>query len=77
MLRWSKVDFENSLIVVGASKTAAGTGRTIPMSGALRSALELHASRYARWFGPIKPDWYVFPASNRRRPVDPAALWGA
>jgi integrase len=56
MLRWSKVDFENSLIVVGASKTAGGTGRTIPMSGALRAALELHASRYARWLGPIKPD---------------------
>jgi hypothetical protein len=27
MLRWSKVDFENSLIVVGASKTA-GRDRT-------------------------------------------------
>ena len=77
MLRWGQVNFEEGLIIVGASKTAAGTGRAIPMSGALRSALELHASRCARWFGPIKPDWYVFPASNRRRPVDPARPVGS
>jgi integrase len=42
-----------------------------------RAAVELHASRHARWFGPIKPDWYVFPASNRRRPVDPARPVGS
>jgi integrase len=77
ILRWSQVGFDNGLIVVGASKTAAGTGRAIPMSGALRAALELHASRYAGWFGPIKPDWYVFPASNRRRPVDPSRPVGS
>ena len=77
MLRWGQVNFEEGVIIVGASKTAAGTGRAIPMSGALRAALELHASRYARWFGPIKPDWYVFPASNRRRPVDPGRPVGS
>ena len=77
MLRWSQVDFEHGLIVVGASKTAAGTGRAIPMSGALRAALELHASRYAGWFGRIEPDWCVFPASNRRRPVDPTRPVGS
>ena len=77
MLRWGQVNFEEGLIIVGASKTAAGTGRAIPMSGALRAAMELQASRYARWFGTIKPEWYVFPASNRRRPVDPARPAGS
>jgi integrase len=42
-----------------------------------RAALELHASRYAGWFGPIKLDWYVFPASNRRRPIDPGRPVGS
>ena len=56
MLRWGQVNFEEGFIIVGTSKTAAGTGRAIPMSGALRAALELHASRYAGWLGPIKPD---------------------
>lgn len=71
-LRWGQVDFEVGQIIVGRSKTEAGTGRAIPMSGPLKAALELHASRCAGWFGPLRPDWYVFPFSNRRRPVDPA-----
>jgi integrase len=46
---------------VGETKTAAGTGRTIPMN----ADLFLAASEYAKWyverFGHAKPDWYVFP----------------
>jgi integrase len=40
------------------------------MSGALRAALEQHAAFCARKLGPLQPEWYVFPLSNRTRPVD-------
>jgi integrase len=70
-LRWSQVDFEAPQIRVGKSKTEAGARRAIPMSGALRAALEHHAAFYARKLGPIRPDWHVFPLSNRLALKDP------
>lgn len=72
VLKWSQVDFEAGQIVVGKSKTEAGVGRVIPMSGALRSVLEQYAGWYARKLGPIEPEWHVFPASNRIRPTNPS-----
>lgn len=69
-LRWSQVDFEAPQITVGKSKTEAGARRAIPMSGALKAALEQHAAFCARRLGPLQPNWYVFPLSNRTRPVD-------
>lgn len=77
MMRWRQIDFEKGIILVGASKTEAGRGRAIPMSGPLRPAIEAYAARYAQWFGPLKPDWYVFPASNRQKPADPGAPVGS
>jgi integrase len=77
LLQWRQIDFEKGLILVGASKTEAGRGRAIPMSGPLRQALELHAARYAAWFGPPAPDWYVFPRSNRQKPADPTQPVGS
>ncbi|MBK9166589.1 MAG: site-specific integrase [Bryobacterales bacterium] len=71
MLKWEQVDFETGHITVGRSKTAAGAGRSIPIAGPLRMALERHAGWVAGILGPIKQDWYVFPMSNRGRPVDP------
>jgi integrase len=71
LLRWSQVDFGAGQITVGNSKTTAGKGRQIPMSAALRFALEHHASWYASKLGTIEPDWYVFPRSNRVKPEDP------
>ena len=41
------------------------------MSGPLRGALEQHLARCVRWFGPVEPSWFVFPFSNRRRPINP------
>jgi len=77
-LRCHQIDFEagrNGRVVVGKSKTTAGRGCAIPMSGPLRTTLERHAAWYARWYarhlGPIQPDWYVFPMCNRVQPVDP------
>jgi integrase len=70
-LRWSQVDFEAGQITVGRSKSEAGKGRRIPMSAALRFALERHVSWLASKLGPVQPDWYVFPRSNRTKPEDP------
>lgn len=70
-LRWSQVDFEAGEIVVGKAKTEAGTRRVIPMSGALKAALEQHAAWCAAKLGPIQPEWHVFPFSNRTRPINP------
>jgi integrase len=70
VLRWSQVDFEANQVVVGKAKTDKGKGRVIPMSGALRAALEHHAAFCARKLGPLKPHWYVFPRSNTKKPID-------
>jgi len=70
-LQWWQVDLDGGQITVGKAKTDAGTGRMIPMSGALRATMEQHAAFCARKLGPIQPDWYVFPLSNRTRPIDP------
>src|ERR1035437_4796439 len=69
-LRWAQVDLDAPQIVVGRAKTAAGTGRAIPMSGALKAALAKHAAFCAEKLWPIQPEWYVFPLSNRTKPVD-------
>ena len=70
-MRWWQVDFETPQITVGKSKTESGTGRQIPMSADLRTDLERHAAFCVRQFGPIQPDWFVFPFSNTKKPVDP------
>lgn len=69
-LRWSQVDFEAGEVIVGKAKTEAGSRRVIPMSAALKVALEQHAAFCARKLGPLQPDWYIFPLSNRTRPID-------
>jgi integrase len=71
-LRWSQINFEAGEIVVGKSKTEAGKGRRIPMSANLKAVLGQHASRYAAKFGPVEPEWFVFPLSSRLAMVDPA-----
>jgi integrase len=70
-LRWVQVDFYKGEICVGKAKTEAGTRRVIPMSTTLRAVLEQYAAQYAYRFGPLKPDWYVFPYCHTRKPVDP------
>lgn len=70
-LRWSQIDFEKKQITVGKAKTAAGRGRMIPINPTLEAVLSMHASWCASLFGPLKPDWYVFPFSSRTKPVDP------
>jgi integrase len=77
LLRWSQIDWEAGEIVIGKAKTDAGSRRVIPMSGVLRAALERHAALCARQLGPIEPDWFVFPQSNRVRLISAAEPVGS
>jgi integrase len=70
-LRWSQIDWEKRILTVGKSKTEAGAGRTIPLNGAVLTALMDHTRWYARQFGEAKADWFVFPGGGRS-PKDPS-----
>ncbi|MBX5496487.1 MAG: site-specific integrase [Bryobacteraceae bacterium] len=76
-LRWSQVDMADGVLTVGKAKTAKGTGRQIPLNDDPKAVLDMHAAWYAKQFGPIQPDWYVFPGragkpkAGESRPLDP------
>ena len=69
-LQWGRVDLEKQMITVGASKTQAGEGRTIPIGGELYAALADHAKWFAGKFGTALPEHYCFP-SGKPQPTDP------
>src|SRR5216684_2909569 len=70
-LRWQQIDLvHKKTLTVGKSKTAAGTGRLIPLNDTVLVALEAHAAWYIRRFGECRPEWYVFPA-GKGQPNDP------
>jgi integrase len=60
LLRWGQIDFENRTLIVGRSKTDAGTGRLIN-----------HQPARIRGTGPLgQIDHYVFPWCENRQ-IDP------
>jgi integrase len=59
-LQWGCVDFENRCLKWGKDKTAAGTGRVIPLSQRAMAALSFWATHYPE----RKPEHYVFPAER-------------
>jgi integrase len=70
LLRWHQINLEGKEIIVGKSKTEAGKGRVIPFGPMLAAVLSTYASWYESKLGPIEPEWYVFPLSNRGKPLD-------
>ena len=60
-LQWCRVDLTRRIITVGETKTAAGTGRTIPMNHELYSAFTEYSKWYTGRFGCAETGWYVFP----------------
>jgi integrase len=68
-LQWSRVDLHGAVATVGDSKTEAGQGRTIPLSGVL-IVLVAHSKWYLGKFGETRPEWYVFPF-GKPQPTDP------
>jgi integrase len=77
LLTWRQVDFEHKQITVGRSKTAAGQGRQIPFGPMLEAVLTAYVNWYVSKLGEIKPERYVFPLSNRTRPIDATAPIGS
>lgn len=69
-LRWEHVDLVKREITVKRAKTDAGR-RTIPMNQDLYATFDMHAAWYLSQFGERRPEWYVFPFSNRMKPIDP------
>jgi integrase len=59
-LQWGSVDLENRCLKWGKDKTAAGTGRIIPLSQRAVAAV----SFWATHFPERKPEHYVFPAER-------------
>lgn len=69
-LKWQQVCFEKRLLVVGKAKTAAGTGRVIPLNDRLFSVLDMHRSWFEARFKECRPEWHVFPYGSPA-PSDP------
>jgi integrase len=60
-IRWEQIDLVNKkALTVGKSKTAAGTGRVIPLNETALAALVAHAAWFTRRFGACRSEWFVF-----------------
>jgi integrase len=70
-LQWKQIDFAKKILTVGEAKTAAGSGRRIPLNGELLAAFEKHTEWYTKQFHELRPGWYVFPFGRRGR-LNPA-----
>lgn len=70
-LTWGQVDFERHVITVGRAKSAAGTGRQIPMNRDLHAVLSAHAEWFAERFEGRLPAHYLFPF-GKPTPSDPS-----
>ena len=72
-LRWRQIDFAQRTLTVGRSKTAAGTGRLIPLNTYALDTLVKWAGRFPN----AEPGHFVFPACENRKidPTIPATGW--
>jgi integrase len=71
-LKWEQIDLEGRTLAVGKAKTAAGTGRIVPLNEALFGTLSVHAAWVARELKQtLQPHWYVFPWCHTVKLVDP------
>ena len=60
LLIWRQIDFLKAHVTVGQSKTAAGTGRVVPLNGRALNELQRWATRVPD----RQPNHYVFPAER-------------
>ncbi|HEX5413548.1 MAG TPA: site-specific integrase, partial [Terriglobia bacterium] len=63
LLKWEQIDFAERTLTVGKSKTAAGTGRVIPLNPPALAAIVKWAGRFPE----SKAEDYVFPACENAR----------
>jgi integrase len=73
-LRWGQVDLDGEKLVVGRSKTIAGTGRGIPLNQSAAATLRTWSARFPE----RRPDHFVFPAEKYGVSGDDAVphTWG-
>jgi integrase len=65
LLQWKQIDWKERTVTVGKSKSAAGTGRVIPLN-----LLAFHA--LVKWAGrspQAKPEHYIFPWRENQRVI--------
>jgi integrase len=81
-LSWGQVDMGGRVITVGRAKTAAGTGRQIPMNEDLFNLLAEHAAWFEGKFGKPQAGLFLFPFGSPA-PSDPTrptttlkTVWG-
>jgi integrase len=70
-LQLKQLDLHKQELRVGHAKTPAGEGRSIPMNAELFETISGQVAWLKEKFGEPQLDWYLFPFSNRVRPVDP------
>jgi len=82
-LAWGQVDLDRRVVTVGRAKTAAGTGRQIPMNADLFAVLSTHAAWFTKKFGQAESDHYLFPF-GKPQPTEPTrctttlkTVWGS
>ena len=62
-LQWRNIDFDGRYLQFGKDKTAAGTGRTVPLNQRAIAALTF----WSQQFPNRKPEHYVFPLEKCRK----------
>ncbi len=70
-MKWDWIDFNNSILTVGKSKTKAGTGRKIPIPPQLKSALIEHKLKGQN------DKWIFVRYKNHQLPLDENAFYHA
>lgn len=71
-LQAGRINFRERTLRVGRAKSRRGTGRMIPMNETLYEAVSEQIAWLEGKFGPVEPDWYLFPFfDDARRPSDP------
>jgi len=66
-MQWRQIDVFKQLLTVGRSKTAEGTGRTIPLNSELLKALAEHQTWYQKNAGKPSGDHFVFPRGAHKK----------
>jgi len=69
-LQWGRMHLPEAYLVVGESKTDAGSGRTIPLNSLALEVLKTYSAWYLEKFKLLKAEWFVFPA-GKPQPTDP------
>jgi integrase len=70
-LKLDRLDMKNRELRVGKAKTSSGEGRGIPMNPAMYAAVSKQIEWLEETFGKLDPSWYLFPFSDRVKPIDP------